>query len=74
MEHNFNRKDGTHKDESRLKGELFEDEILGCLDCHSSFVWKAGEQEFFLRHGLCAPLRCPRCRKARREAREASVQ
>ncbi len=39
------------------------DKILNCCDCSSSFVFSAGEQEFFQAKGLVnEPKRCPNCR------------
>lgn len=41
----------------------FDDKILTCRDCNRTFVFSAGEQEFFSAKGLVnEPKRCPNCR------------
>lgn len=46
---------------------LTTDEELVCRDCGETFVFTAGEQEFFASRGLLnKPSRCPSCRAARR--------
>lgn len=48
----------------------FEDRILMCRDCGNEFVFTAGEQEFYAQKGfLNDPVRCPDCRRARKQAR-----
>lgn len=48
----------------------FEDRILVCRDCGNEFVFTAGEQEFYAQKGfLNDPVRCPDCRRARKQAR-----
>ena len=43
------------------------DKNLTCRDCGSTFVFTAGEQEFFAEKGFTnEPTRCPACRSARR--------
>lgn len=45
----------------------FLDKTLSCRDCGSSFVFTAGEQEFFSQKGFVnEPSRCPDCRAQRR--------
>ena len=45
----------------------YQDQTLTCRDCGATFVFTAGEQEFFASRGLQnAPGRCPSCRQARR--------
>ena|SRR5688572_25793592 len=40
-----------------------EDKLLNCRDCHGTFVFTAGEQEFFAVRGLAnEPKRCANCR------------
>src|ERR1700679_1893065 len=42
---------------------LFQDKDLTCRDCSKTFVFSAGEQEFFHAKGLInEPKRCPNCR------------
>lgn len=49
------------------------DKTLTCRDCGQSFVFSAGEQDFFASHGLMhEPARCPQCRAARKAQRAAS--
>lgn len=49
----------------------FEDKDLECIEknCENegSFVWPAGEQQFFHDKGLYTPKRCPDCRRKKRE-------
>jgi len=45
----------------------FTDKSLVCKDCGNSFVFTAGEQQFFQSRGLLhEPARCPSCRALRR--------
>ncbi len=45
-----------------------QDKTLTCRDCGTSFVFTAGEQEFFASRGFTnEPSRCPTCRSARRQ-------
>jgi CxxC-x17-CxxC domain-containing protein len=49
---------------------VYTDEVLTCVDCHSEFVFTAGEQEFFAAKGFQnKPNRCPDCRAARKAQR-----
>src|SRR5271170_8358236 len=42
---------------------VFQDKDLTCRDCSKTFVFSAGEQEFFSAKGLVnEPKRCPNCR------------
>ena len=46
------------------------DKTLTCRDCGQSFVFTAGEQEFFASRGFTnEPSRCPECRAARKASR-----
>lgn len=41
-----------------------QDQTLKCKDCGASFVWTAGEQEFYKQKGFTnSPTRCPACRQ-----------
>lgn len=52
----------------------FEDRTLICRDCGVEFVFTAGEQEFYAQKGfLNDPVRCPECRKARKQAQSRST-
>lgn len=52
----------------------YTDTVLGCRDCEMDFVWTAGEQTFYASKGLMnRPARCPACRVAARQAREAGA-
>ncbi|MBC7335050.1 MAG: zinc-ribbon domain containing protein [Clostridia bacterium] len=52
---------------------MFQDRTLVCRDCGRTFVFTAGEQEFYAEKGFQnEPSRCPSCRAARRQVR-ASV-
>ena len=47
-----------------------EDITLTCKDCGSEFVFTTGEQEFYAEKGFTnQPVRCPECRKARKQQR-----
>ena len=47
------------------------DKMLTCRDCGNTFVFTAGEQEFFASKGYTnEPSRCPECREARKANRE----
>lgn len=54
---------------------MAEDRNLTCRDCGKTFVFTAGEQAFFEEKGLSAPIRCPDCRRLRKQQRsmEASA-
>ena len=36
----------------------FQDQVLICKICGESFIWSAGEQEFYSDRKLSQPLRC----------------
>jgi CxxC-x17-CxxC domain-containing protein len=45
----------------------FSDRPLTCRECGTSFLFTAGEQEFYAQKGFTnEPARCPECRAARR--------
>jgi len=53
----------------------FVNKALNCCDCSMSFVFSAGEQEFFVSKGLVnEPKRCPNCRVLLRLKRAGSEQ
>ncbi len=43
---------------------------LLCTDCHKSFDFTEGEQEYFSRSGLTIPKRCPECRATRKQNKQ----
>ena len=46
------------------------DKTIVCKDCRDSFVFTEGEQAFYKEKGLTSePVRCPKCRKARKMQR-----
>ena len=48
----------------------FQDKTLVCKDCGKEFVFSAGEQAFYAEKGFeNDPVRCPECRKARKQQR-----
>ena len=48
----------------------YADKNLTCRDCGATFVFTAGEQEFYASRGLeNEPGRCPECRSARKAQR-----
>jgi len=48
----------------------FQDRTLNCADCGGTFVFTAGEQEFYQGRGFSDPKRCPSCRAARKGNRQ----
>jgi len=45
----------------------FVDKTLSCRECGGSFIWTAGEQQFYKNRALInVPARCPKCRTARK--------
>lgn len=51
----------------------YTDKTLVCKDCGAEFTFTAGEQAFFAEKGFSnEPVRCPACRKARKEQRRNS--
>lgn len=52
----------------------FGDKTLVCRDCAETFLFTAGEQEFFREKGLLQePRRCPQCRSQRKEEAMATA-
>lgn len=47
------------------------DRTLTCRDCGNEFVFTAGEQDFYVSRGFSDPQRCPSCRQARKQQRNA---
>ncbi len=48
------------------------DKTLVCRDCGSSFIFTAGEQEFYASRGFTnEPSRCPSCRATRKQSRDS---
>lgn len=48
----------------------YEDMTLSCKDCGAEFAFTAGEQQFYAEKGFDnQPVRCPDCRKARKQQR-----
>ena len=48
--------------------ETMEDIMLVCKDCGKEFVFTVGEQQFYAEKGFTnQPVRCPACRKARKQ-------
>jgi CxxC-x17-CxxC domain-containing protein len=48
----------------------FEDKLLQCLDCGTTFTFTAEDQEFFQSKGYTnEPKRCPECRRSRKSER-----
>jgi CxxC-x17-CxxC domain-containing protein len=49
------------------------DKTLTCRDCGATFIFTAGEQEFYASRGFTnEPSRCPACRAARKQSRDGS--
>ncbi len=52
---------------------MYTDRTITCIDCGQSFVFTAGEQDFYAQRGFTeAPKRCPSCRSARKAQRGAT--
>lgn len=50
------------------------DKVLTCRDCGNTFMFTAGEQEFFASRGLTnEPSRCPSCRAINKAQRNGAV-
>ena len=51
----------------------YTDKTLVCKDCGAEFTFTAGEQAFYAEKGFSnEPVRCPACRKARKEQKRAA--
>ncbi|MDD5703734.1 MAG: zinc-ribbon domain-containing protein [Dehalococcoidales bacterium] len=51
----------------------FQDKSIQCSDCGTSFVFSAGEQEFYASKGFTnEPKRCSSCRRANKARRSDS--
>ncbi len=51
----------------------YEDRSIQCSDCGATFIFTAGEQEFFASKGYANdPKRCPECRQAKKAERYGS--
>lgn len=46
-----------------------EDKKITCKDCGKEFIFTEGEQEFYKEKGFSDPIRCPECRKVRKQQR-----
>ena len=53
-----------------MQKEQMQDKMLVCRDCGNEFVFTKAEQAFFKEKGFeKEPVRCPACRKARKQAK-----
>lgn len=51
-----------------MQKEQMQDEMLVCRDCGNEFVFTKAEQAFFKEKGFeKEPVRCPACRRARKQ-------
>jgi len=49
------------------------DKSMTCRECGNTFMWTAGEQEFYAQKGLLhEPQRCPDCRRRAKAERAAA--
>lgn len=53
---------------------MTQDKELECKECGQMFVFTSGEQVFFAEKGFGDPIRCPECRKNRKNNRRAGEQ
>ena len=51
---------------------MSEDKEITCKDCNQSFVFTAGEQDFFQERGFSEPIRCKPCRDVRKSQKSDS--
>lgn len=49
------------------------DKDITCKDCNSTFVFTAGEQQFYAEREFSNPVRCKNCRAARKAQREGDT-
>lgn len=63
-------------DQSGIQKNRYEDKKVPCVDCpdKKEFIWEAGEQEFYDRNGLHAPIRCSYHRKLKAQKRRELAQ
>ena len=55
------------RDKERKASVSYLDKTLTCRDCGQTFIFSAGEQEFYATKGFQnEPARCPECRRIRR--------
>ncbi len=47
-----------------------QDKKIICKDCGQEFLFMKGEQIFYAERGFEDPIRCPQCRKARKDSRK----
>ncbi|HZS10342.1 MAG TPA: zinc-ribbon domain containing protein [Blastocatellia bacterium] len=47
------------------------DKQIECADCHQTFTFTEGEQEFYSGRGMSEPKRCKECRQVRKAGRES---
>lgn len=53
----------------------YEDRALKCMGCQNTFIFSAGEQEFFASRGFDQlPTRCPECRERRRREKLVALR
>lgn len=50
----------------------YEDQELTCSDCGDTYIFTAGEQEFFAQKGFTVPKRCKKCRAAMKARKRQS--
>lgn len=43
------------------------DKTLQCKDCGNKFLFPVRDQEFFAENHFVDPVRCPNCRRARKQ-------
>ena len=56
----------------RQEERKMEDKTIICKDCGNEFVFTVGEQEFYKEKGFeNDPVRCPDCRRARKQQRNS---
>ena len=46
------------------------DKTLSCKDCGNDFVFTSGEQEFYTNKNFPDPIRCPDCRRTKKESKK----
>lgn len=64
------------EEQKEFEAVKYEDKNVPCIDCpeNKTFIWEAGEQEFYHRNDLHAPTRCPQHRKIKSQMRRQQAE
>lgn len=53
-----------------MSNEVKNSEQIKCKDCGCEFEFSTGEQTFYKEKNFPAPIRCPKCRIAKKQKRQ----